>query len=77
LQRNKLIIAPFGAYDFIKMEDTLLEEIAELKKKIIVLEWDTEKRQINAGKTKQLMEFKKKLEVLQAGKIQQETITNN
>ena len=54
------------------MEDIILERMAELKKKIIVLEWDTEKKQINDGKTKQLVEFKKELEGLQASKIQQQ-----
>lgn len=55
------------------MED-LIEKVAELKKKIMTLEWDKERNQINFGKTSQLEEYKKELEKLE-NKDKEKTVT--
>jgi len=46
-------------------KEELNEKISELKKKIMTLEWDRQRNQINFGKTQQLNEFKKELEKLE------------
>ena len=43
------------------------EEISELRKKILVLEWDKKRSQINFAKNMQLEEMKKQLKELEAG----------
>ena len=46
----------------------LIEKRSELKKKIMTLEWDRQRNQINFGKTRQLEEYKKELEELEKTK---------
>jgi len=48
-----------------RMED-LIEKKSELRKKIMTLEWDKQRNQINFGKTQQLEECKKELEELES-----------
>lgn len=43
----------------------LIEKIAELKKKVLILEWDKKRSQINFGKNKQLEEYKKEIEAIE------------
>ena len=45
--------------------ENLTEKVSELKKKIMTLEWDRQKNQINFGKVKQLDEYKKELDKLE------------
>lgn len=44
----------------------LIEKRSELRKKIMTLEWDRKRNQLNFGKTWQLEECKKELEELES-----------
>lgn len=46
-------------------EPELIEKRAELKKKVLILEWDKKRSQINFGKIKQLEEYKKEIETIE------------
>ncbi len=47
-------------------EPELIEKRAELKKKVLVLEWDKKMSQINFGKSRQLEEYKKEIDVIES-----------
>lgn len=47
-------------------EPELIEKRAELKKKVLILEWDKKRSQINFGKIKQLEEYKKEIEIIES-----------
>jgi len=51
--------------------EEIIERIEELRKKIMTLEWDREKNQLNFGKTSQLEECKKELEKLESKNSEQ------
>ena len=57
-------------------EAELVEKRSELKKKILVLEWDKKRSQLNFGKNNQLEEYKKELETIenQLGIAKKETV---
>lgn len=57
-------------------EADLVEKRSELKKKILVLEWDKKRSQLNFGKNNQLEEYKKELETIenQLGIAKKETV---
>jgi len=42
-------------------EEELVERRSELKSKILTLNWDLKRSQLNSGKSQQLEEFKKEL----------------
>lgn len=46
-------------------EPELIEKRAELKKRVLILEWDKKRSQINFGKSKQLDEYKKEIETIE------------
>lgn len=48
-------------------ESERITKISELKKKILILEWDKKRNQINFGKNVQLEEYKKELEEIGKG----------
>jgi hypothetical protein len=48
--------------------DELLERKAELQKKILIMEWDKKRSQLNFGHTRRLEELKKELSELE-GKL--------
>ena len=56
------------------MEEALLEKIDELKKKIMTLEWDRGRNQINFGKTRQLDQYKKELKDLESSEAPEEKL---
>jgi len=47
-------------------EAELVEKRSELKKKILVLEWDKKRSQLNFGKNNQLEEYKKELDTIES-----------
>ena len=53
-------------------EEELLERRSDLRRKILTLEWDKKRSQLNFGKNQQLEECKKELE-----NIENELVKNN
>jgi len=53
------------------MED-LIERASQLRKRIMTLEWDKKRNQINFGRTRQLEEYKKELEEIDAKKSEKQ-----